>query len=597
MGPPEGQLEDPEAVPALGGGPPRSRLAVVDSSTLTNALRVAERPQVLLAACVAIAVAVNLWVTRGQTFFSDEWGRLLLYGDSVDSILRGYSGHLVLVHALLYKAVLGLFGADTYLPFRLIEASLVGICGVLFYLLARASSGPWGSLAATVVVLFLGSAFEVTATPYGIVILLPMAFGLGALVCLRRFPGDGDLLACLLLVAAVASQSVGLAFVAGAGVVLAQQSGRRVYARAWVVFIPAVIYAAWYAWSRLTAPAAFEQPVHLSNLGQVPSTMVGVSAAGLSAASGLFGGSGFTGDGAFASFNLDAGYLLLGLLVVAAFWRVRRGPPLRREIWVPLALALTFWGLVGMATGPDRPPQSSRYLYPSAAFLLLFLLQGARGTQATPRVVLLACVAVAVSLIPNLLSLTTQAGRIRGFAPGERAELGALDLLRGEVPVTSLPAVTIEAGVLRVGRGWPPIASSRYFDAVDRYGSPALTPSQLALAGESQRQAADRVLLEAGDLAAVPAPSGRAPPSRGCGAAGGSSGGPASPVRVPPQGLVVRPLSHASRVTVAARRFAAAPQPLRLPSVPGPVLLASRAGPEGPPWLVFVSGGKVCRPR
>jgi len=584
-------------MPALGGGPPRSRWAVVDSSTLTNALRVAERPEALLAACVAIAVAVNLWVTRGQTFFSDEWGRLLLYGDSVDSILRGYSGHLVVVHALLYKALLGLFGANTYLPFRLIEASLVGICGVLFYLLARGSSGPWGSLAATVVVLFLGSAFEVTATPYGIVILLPMAFGLGALVCLQRLPGAGDPLACLLLVAAVASQSVGLAFVAGAGVVLAQQGGRRVLARAWVVVIPAVIYAAWYGWSRLTAPAAFEQPVHLSNLGQVPSTMVGVCAAGLSAASGLFGGSGFTGGGAFASFNLDAGYLLLGLLVVAAFWRVRRGPPLRREIWVPLALALTFWGLVGMVTSPNRPPEASRYLYPSAVFLLLIVLELARGARPTPRVLAIAFVAVVVSVVPNLVNLSERASRIREFAATERSELGALELLRGEVPPSSLPPLTINAGVLSVGGEGPSLAAAAYFDAVDRYGSPALTPSQLALAGESQRQAADRVLLEAGDLAAVPAPSGRAPPSRGCGAAGGSSGGPASPVRVPPQGLVVRPLSHASRVTVAARRFAAAPQPLRLPSVPGPVLLASRAGPEGPPWLVFVSGAKVCRPR
>ena len=47
--------------------------------------------------------------------------------------------------------------------------------------------GPWPSVLATAVILFLGSAFEVTATPYGIVILMPVAFGLGALLCLERY--------------------------------------------------------------------------------------------------------------------------------------------------------------------------------------------------------------------------------------------------------------------------------------------------------------------------------------------------------------------------------------------------------------------------
>ena len=65
-----------------------------------------------------------------------------------------------------------MFGADTYLPFSLVEAALMGLCGLLFYSLARGSAGPWPSVAATLVLLFLGSATEFTATPYGIVILL-----------------------------------------------------------------------------------------------------------------------------------------------------------------------------------------------------------------------------------------------------------------------------------------------------------------------------------------------------------------------------------------------------------------------------------------
>ena len=130
----------------------------------------------------------------------------------------------------------------------------MGTCGLLFYALARTRAEPWPCLLATLVLLFLGSAFEVLATPYGIVILLPVALGLAALVCLERFPGQGDLPACLLLIAAVASQSVGLAFVVGATVVLVQQSGRAAVARLWVVLAPGALYVAWFAWSRLVRP-------------------------------------------------------------------------------------------------------------------------------------------------------------------------------------------------------------------------------------------------------------------------------------------------------------------------------------------------------
>ena len=449
MATPEGQLDDPTAARPLRPATARAARTSGGSTLATTLSRVAGRPQAVLAASILAAVGLNLWLTRGQTLFSDEWGRLLL-GDSLESLLRGYSGHLVVLHAVLYKAVFSLFGADTYLPFRIVEAALVGVCGLLFYSLARGSAGPWPSLAATVVILFLGSAFEVTATPYGIVILLPMAFGLGALVCLRRFREDGDALTCVLLVAAVASQSVGLAFVVGSAVILAQQDHRRLLARAWVVAVPILLYAAWYAWSRLTAPFTSSSRFTCPTLARCPrqwSRFVRPACRRLPACSA----SRASRKGGVAAFNLEAGYVVLGLLVIAVFWRLRSGFRPRGEIWVPVALALTFWVLVGMATSANRPPEASRYLYPSAVFLLLFLLELVRGVRATPRVALLACIAVAVSVIPNLVNLTDQARRIRAFAGTERSELGALELLRSEVTAASLPPLSVNAGVMEVG--------------------------------------------------------------------------------------------------------------------------------------------------
>lgn len=591
MATPEGHFDDPRAALASGTGSPARSAPEARTWTLPASVSwVAGRPHAALAACILIAVVLNLWAARGQTFFSDEWGRLLLLGDSTDSLLRGYSGHLVVLHSLLYKGIFATFGIDTYLPFRIIEALLVGACGWLFFALARARSGPWPSLAATVVLLFLGSAYEVTATPYGIVVLLPMAFGLGALACLQRLPHRWDPLACGLLVAAVGSQSLGLAFVVGAAVILLLQSGRRAFARSWIVLVPGLLYVAWYGWSRLTTSAQpIDNPIRLHNLAEVPSTIVSVSAAGLSAVAGVFGASG-VGEG--APYNLSAGYVLLGLLSIAVVWRVRTGPRLEREIWVPIALALSFWGLVGMATSADRPPEASRYLYPSAAFLLLFVLELTRHIRATPWIVLGACAVLAVSLIPNLVNLKRQADRIRGFAAGERAELASLELLRGEVPPATLPAVTINAGVLHVGAGWPPISPSRYFAAVDRYGSPALSVEQLATASEGQREAADRVLLGANDLSVEPIPARRASRADRC-----RSGGVGTGFRVPAAGLVVRTEGAASAVGVAARRFGTATQPVDLPDGAGALLLSPGASQGDPPWFVLVSGGLVCKAR
>ena len=100
-----------------------------------------------------------------------------------------------------YKAILYTFGAGSYLPLRVAEAGLLGICALLFYALARSWAGPWACVAASVVLLFLGSSVEVVATPTGTVNLMPIAFGLAALICLQRFRSAADPITCLLLIA------------------------------------------------------------------------------------------------------------------------------------------------------------------------------------------------------------------------------------------------------------------------------------------------------------------------------------------------------------------------------------------------------------
>jgi hypothetical protein len=546
-----------------------------------------------VAASVVIAVTLNLWETRGQTFFSDEWGRLLFYNHGgLETLLRGYSGHLVVLHALLYKGLLNVFGADSYLPFRVTEALLMGAAGSLFYALARSRYEPWHCVFATLVLLFLGSAFEVLATPYGIVMLLPVTLGLAALVCLERLPGRGDPLACLLLVAALASQSVGLAFLVGAAIVLIQQSGRAALARMWVVLTPGALYVAWFAWSRLTGPN-IPDPVQLHNVTQVPSSVVEVCAAGLAAITGLFGSSGFAGN---VPFDLTAGYLALGLLIIAGVWRVRSGWEPRRHVWVPIAIALTFWALIGMVANIARGPTASRYLYPSAVFLLLIVLELVRGLGANRRLIWFGVGALVVSLVPNLVNLNYQARQIRNFAGLERTRLGALELLRQEVPAASVPALQLQGqkGVIAVDpHGTIPAAS--YFAAVDRYGSPADSPPEIAGEDESLRSIADGVLLEGKDLALFPVPARQANSGQRCRVFRPASSG--KPFSVPSSGVEIQRQSPGIQVTVLARRFATQFQRLTVPAGARPLLLRPGRSHGVRPWIALVRGAAVCAVR
>ncbi len=553
----------------------------------TGVARISERPQLVLAAAVIVAVGLNLWMTRGQTFFSDEWGRFTFDSSSLESLLRGYSGHLVVLHFLLYKALFDLFGADSYLPFRLVEAGLVGTCGLLFYAVARIRAEPWPSLFATLIVLFLGSAWEVVATPFGIVVLLPMALGLGALLCLERFPDVADPLACLLLIAAVASQSVGLAFIVGAAVLIGLQDGRVLASRMWIVVVPALIYVAWFAWYRLASGPTNEQ-VHIENFREIPSTIISSGAAGLSAMSGLFGTSGIEG---VQLFNLTAGYLLLALGIVAVAWWVRSGTRLSPTIWVFVSLALAYWFLLGTVANPLRPPEASRYLYPSAVFLLLIGLELMRSVRPSRALVWLAAGVLVVSLVPNLLNLKVEATNIRNQTATERSQLGALELLRNEVPAEAIPNLNVNGFISLDPQG--SILAASYFNAVDRYGSPADSSSEIAAAPEPQRLAVDQVLLKAGDLSASSLQS-KTPPPRDCRAAPTTPSGLAKPIRIPSSGLVIRAQTSSSKLTVGARRFATAFQPVSLPAGSGPLVLKTGASQALRPWYIRIGGAITC---
>ncbi len=394
------------------------------------------------------------------------------------------------------------------------------------------------------------------------------------------------------MIASVASHSDGLAFLAGAAVMLGLQNGRRFWARSWVVAVPAVLYVAWLIWYRAAATSTTQEVVHIHNVGGIPSAIVGAAATGLSAISGLFG----SPESAHGiPFNLEAGYMLLGLLIVAAVWQLRSRRPVAREIWVALALGLTFWALLGLVVTAHRPPTASRYIYPSAVFLLLIILVFVGRVRATPWVIWGTAFALFLSLVPNVIALNDEGNKLRELARIERADLGAVDLLKDDgVPLDSIPELSRGARTVTVGGPGFRFSPLTYFNAVVRYGSPAAGPQQLASMPEEQREAADGVLLKGDDLTLSNAPAGLASASRRCRPAFGTEVERAEVFRVPTSGLLVRPRESRSSLDVSARRFADSFHRLDVPAGSGPVLLKPAASQVVRPWLARISGGTVC---
>ena len=472
---------------------------------------------------MALAAAFFLWETRGQVFFSDEWSRYAIYPNaSFEYSLHGASGHLIIGNILLYRLVLEVFGADSYLPFRLLAAILSLACAWLFFAYARERANACLAAAAAIMLLFLGAAWEVVATPYGIVSLLPIACGLAALNCLRRRGFAWELAACVFLVAGVASQGFALPFLAGAFVLLAIRENRILPRSAWVVAVPLVLYALWFVWSRThNADQFIEDPVGFSNIAQVPGTIVALCAVGLSAITGTFR------QPSIVEFDLSAGYALLAVLAVVAIirWQGAAGPPSPR-IWVPLVMMLVYGALVGLALSGVRTPTNSRYVYLATLLVLLFGLELSAGRQFSPWA-WVACGAVFVAGIGVNVATYRDFGRaIAQIGTENRAVLGALDVAGPAASPGFTPGSVVAGGVGGVA---DPLGffNVSYQQSRRRFGSPAFSPQALAAQDDSVAQVADRTLIAAEGIGLAPVGTGiAAQPTRGLHGPGRGAGRP-----------------------------------------------------------------------
>jgi len=532
-------------------------VAVMLSSARTRAGRLPAWP-VLAALCLAAAVTLTVLGTR-LTFFNDDWYFLLQrpglesHG-GLDTLLAPHNGNLVALLALLYKLLVAVFGLGSQLPFRLLIAATAVALGVLVYAFVGRRLGAAVGLAAALVVLFMGPAWE-DLLFFGAMLDLgsSLALGLGALLAMEADTPRRNALACGLLLGAILFSNAGLPFLVGAVIILV---ARRRPRQLWIAAVPAALFALWWALDGSRAASY----VTLHNIEHLPRYVFDALSIGLASATGLnHGGPG----SALARGHILAAISLLAIVV----WLLRGGRPTRISLAVG-GTVLAFWMLTGAAFIPGRAPIASRYQLVSATLLIVLggcLLGDARVARAHGWTRLLApglCVAAIAVSASNIDALI---GGYRFLATQSRyveADLGALRIAGGRAP----PRLQL---VDDIGRSpyVSGITAGRYFAETRAHGSlPHYTPDQISSAPAFLRQAADSVLAAAYRIHAVLATD--LTRAARCGSLSSGSAGAPGPARIVASGVTQVVSRSASPLVIGVSRFAPASEPVYVAFMP-----------------------------
>lgn len=500
---------------------------------------------------MVVSLVLGLWLTRGETFHADDFIYFIdNRGLDPRVLFAPHNGHLIFVVRLIYAVALKIFGPRHYVVFRLVETLGVALVAGLVFAYARRRIGAPVALAAAILLLFLGSAWQDSLDPVGIAHVYSIAAGVGALLALERpLPGADalatarpswrtDAVACVLLLISVATFSVGLAFLVGAAVsVLLREERHR---RVWIFLVPAALYLVWFLAPKAHGPGfSTSTGFTAANVLLIPSFLAEAAAA----AAGALAGLSYNFDNP-ASYTVDStwGYVVAAVAVAALAVRLLRGRiPL--SLWTSLTVLLAFWASTALVTHVTAEPTQDRYVYDAAVLILLVAADALRGIRFTRWVTLAVVAVAALSLMTNVALLRAGGGYLRSPSASDKAELAAVDIARDHVSRRFVPAGEPALSFLGVVLG----GVGPYLDSVRYNGSYAYTPAELRSAPEPIRELADQNLV--GALRLHLARSAPPPRARPClTAASGMLN-----LTVRPPGLLIRsPLAQ----PIKLRRFA-----------------------------------------
>lgn len=547
----------------------------------------------LFAAALAISGTVLIAMGWRLSFFLDDWTFLLYRRGSLDqAILDPHGENVVIGLSIAYKLLVNVFGMDSAIPFRVALVSLFLVSSTLLFAWLRARAGDFLALVAVSMTLLMGAAYEDLLWPIQIGYFLSLGCGLGALLAIARHDRRGDLVACLLLVVAITSFSLGIPFVVGIGVAVGLGADRR--RRAWVVAIPIAVYGAWWlGWghqadTQITATNIATSPIFLlDGFASSLSSLLGLATPGTQEAIGA----------------LAWGRPLLAIALLLGGFRLYQLGRVPEWLWVFGAMAVSFWLLAGFNERNGREPTVSRYQHIGAVFILLIAAELVAGLRIRRRAMVVISVLAAAAIVSNISFLSQSRTSYLQTSELERAGLGAVEIARDTVD----PGFMLSPDL--AGTGYVYVSADRYLPAVDDYGSPAYTPEELATAPEPARAAADRTLGAALRLtftrgAGSPAASGPGPQPVGDTAARGD--GPCALVdpSLGTPAVLSLPLGGAElssngngETSVSVRRFAADSFPITAGSLRGDDTgeLAIPTDRSSRPWQIELTGSQPVR--
>ena len=377
---------------------------------------------VVFGVAATASFVVILIGSRDTVFSGDEFG--MLYRVAHQPLGEALfepppDKYLIAVPTLIYGAIATVFGADTYLPYRVLGALLVILAAGLFLALASRRGPIWFALGGAVLLLFLGAGSTTVAIPGQVPGQIAICAGLGMLLALDRNDRRGAIAACALGVLAVISHPIALTFLIACGVLLVART-RTGWRELWVVIVPALVYALW--WATLRAPPSVDAPVPLSEVLEFGRDAFVVLCAAIT---GIFR-SPWT-DGLDLTTPASAVVAVLALIgAVVALLTARRISP-----WLLAAAAALAFNLIAPALAPGgfafgfRGPETPRYIYPGVILLLWAIAELVALQRPTRRwstaLAAGACVAFVLAMISNIGELIDSARGFRAESTVSRA--------------------------------------------------------------------------------------------------------------------------------------------------------------------------------
>lgn len=474
--------------------------------------------QVALFLLLAGTAAFMFYLARGLTFNLDEWIVVTeRRGPGAPSLLEPHNEHLSVLLLGVFLGLLRIGGLDAQPLMMVPLVALQVALGALLFVIARRRLGAGVALGVAALAMVSGLAYENFLIPGQAGQMLSIVAGVAAFAVLDR-PADTrtDRTLAVLMGVALASSGMGIPVLLGVAVeLLLTPEGRR---RLWVVAVPFGLYLVWYLFYGITRAGADELTL----------SILWAWTAANHAAGALIG-----------ERQIEPGRDLLIVLLVVLAYRVFRVQPVARIRMAAIATVLvSFYGLTAISRHDIAPPSSSRYLTVGLVFLLLALVESARGLRVrrwAPWVVLLLAL---VSLSKDhKLAFREGRGIFLERSEDMRGSLAAIELLG---------RARVDPGFEIAPRAAPFLLAGPWFGAVDGLrGDPAYTAAELPRAPATARNFADDTLVRAGGLRLGPA----ATTTGDCVRPWRGEEGP-----VPASGVRVQ-ASPTQRLTLRARRF------------------------------------------